>query len=222
MFVIVFKVLVIGDYGVGKTSLIRRYTEGFFTPNYKLTIGVDFAVKEIVWDESVTISLQLWDVAGHERFGTMTRVYYRYAIAAIIVFDITRPGTFDAVLKWRDDLNSKVVLPNGEQIPILLLANKCDLPEAIVDNEKLDEFVRANGFIGWFATSALDNLNVDEAMKYLVAKILEVSKRVKIERPGGATPATSNSNSVSVVSQQAYDQGFGKDNQKKKDDSCCS
>ena len=62
----------------------------------------------------------------------MTRVYYRYAIAAIIVFDVSRPGTFDAVIKWRDDINSKVVLPNGEQIPILLLANKCDLPEAVV------------------------------------------------------------------------------------------
>lgn len=53
------------------------------------------------------MSLQLWDVAGHERFGTMTRVYYRYAIAAVIVFDVTRPATFDAVMKWRDDLNSK-------------------------------------------------------------------------------------------------------------------
>lgn len=59
----------------------------------------------------------------------MTRVYYRYAIAAIVVFDVTRPATFEAVLKWRDDVNSKVVLPNGEQIPMLLLANKCDLQE---------------------------------------------------------------------------------------------
>jgi small GTP-binding protein len=85
--------------------------------------------REISWSSTTSISLQLWDVAGHERFGTMTRVYYRYAIAAIIVFDVTRPATFEAVLKWRDDVNSKVVLPNGEQIPILLLANKCDLQD---------------------------------------------------------------------------------------------
>ena len=56
----------IGDYAVGKTSLIKRYTEGYFTPNYKLTIGVDFAVKVVEWDDNTTVSLQLWDVAGHE------------------------------------------------------------------------------------------------------------------------------------------------------------
>ena len=82
-----YKVLVIGDYAVGKTcvcflnaqpmhlspvpcsSIIKRYCEGYFTPNYKLTIGVDFAVKVVEWDDSTSVSLQLWDVAGHERFG---------------------------------------------------------------------------------------------------------------------------------------------------------
>ncbi len=136
---------------------------------------------EVSWDSSTNISLQLWDVAGHERFGTMTRVYYRYAIAAIIVFDVSRPATFEAVAKWRDDVNSKVVLPNGEQIPILLLANKCDLGE--VDGEKLDAFVRAHNMIGWLATSAQDNVNVDSAMKFLIGKILEVSQRVKLDNP---------------------------------------
>lgn len=136
-----------------KTSLIKRYTEGIFTPNYKLTIGVDFAgalsaraptcfaelraclcafcagltVKTLEWDDENTVNLQLWDVAGHERFGTMTRVYYKYAIAAVIVFDLQRHATFEAVLKWREDVNNKVVLANDEPIPCILLANKCDL-----------------------------------------------------------------------------------------------
>ena len=96
----------IGDYGVGKTAIIRRYTSGEFTPNYKLTIGVDFAVKKLVRDSS-SITLQLWDIAGHERFGHMTHVYYKYAIAAIIVFDLGRAATFDSVAKVRgnDDEN---------------------------------------------------------------------------------------------------------------------
>jgi len=86
---------------------------------------VDFAVKVVDWDDNTTISLQLWDVAGHERYGTMTSVYYKYAIAAIIVFDVSRPATFDTVLKWRADVNSKVMLPNTkEPIPTLLLAKK--------------------------------------------------------------------------------------------------
>lgn len=170
-----YKVLVIGDYAVGKTSIIRRYCEGSFTPNYKLTIGVDFALKKIEWDDSTIVNLQLWDVAGHERFGTMTRVYYKYAIAAIIVFDLTRPATFDAVLKWREDLNSKVVLANSEPIPVLLLANKCDLVES-VDRDKLDKFCKEHRLIGWFATSAREDVNIDDAMKKLVATILTVAK----------------------------------------------
>jgi len=171
-----YKVLVIGDYAVGKTSIIKRYTEGYFTPNYKLTIGVDFAVKAIDWDENTSVNLQLWDVAGHERFGTMTRVYYKYAIAAIIVFDLSRPATFDAVTKWRDDLNNKVVLANSEPIPVLLLANKCDIQGVHIDTDALERFTRENGFIGWFPTSAQENLNIDKAMMTLVKKILEVAK----------------------------------------------
>jgi len=178
-----YKVIVIGDYAVGKTSLIKRYTEGYFTPNYKLTIRVDFAVKVVDWDDSTTISLQLWDVAGHERYGTMTSVYYKYAIAAIIVFDVSRPATFETVLKWRADVNSKVMLPNKEPIPTLLLANKCDIPGVVIDKEALDRFVKENGFIGWFETSAQQNTNIDKAMKYLISKILEVAAKNPVTRP---------------------------------------
>ena len=170
-----YKVLVIGDYAVGKTSLIKRYTEGVFTPNYKLTIGVDFAVKKIPRDSGDTVTVQLWDIAGHERFGTMTRVYYKYAIAAVIVYDIQRVSTFEAVLKWKEDVDSKVKLPNGERIPCLLLANKCDLPGSAVDEEALNSFCQANGFIGWYATSALANEGIDKAMKFLAEKIVEVA-----------------------------------------------
>jgi len=179
-----YKVIVIGDYAVGKTSLIKRYTEGYFTPNYKLTIGVDFAVKVVDWDDNTTISLQLWDVAGHERYGTMTSVYYKYAIAAIIVFDVSRPATFDTVLKWRADVNSKVMLPNTkEPIPTLLLANKCDIPGVVIDKEALDKFVKENGFIGWFETSAQQNTNIDKGMKYLISKILDVAAKNPVTRP---------------------------------------
>ncbi len=131
--------------------------------------------------------------------------------------------------KWRDDINSKVVLPNGEQIPILLLANKCDLPDVTLDHDKLDEFVRANGFIGWYATSAQDNVNVDEAMKFLVAKILDVSQRVKVERPG-LVPAH-NTATLSVAGANPYTGhgagggggggGGGAGGSRPKDDGCC-
>ena len=133
-------------------------------------------MKAVTWDESTVVNLQLWDVAGHERFGTMTRVYYKYAIAAIIVFDLQRPATFEAVLKWREDVNSKVVLANEEPIPCLLLANKCDVPGVQVDEEMLDRFCNEHNFIGWFKTSAATNTNIDEAMKLLISRILDVAK----------------------------------------------
>lgn len=146
-------------------------------------VGVDFAVKSLQWDADTTVSLQLWDVAGHERFGTMTSVYYKYAIAAIVVFDLSRPATFDAVLKWRDDVNSKVVLANGQPIPAILLANKCDLDGVVVDANMLDDFCEEHGFAGWFATSAADNKNIDEAMQFLVQRILAVAAENQVERP---------------------------------------
>lgn len=169
-----YKVLVIGDYGVGKTSIIRRYTEGYFTPNYKLTIGVDFALKNIDHKDG-KISLQLWDIAGHERFGHMTHVYYKYAIAAILVFDLGRPATFESVLKWQKDLNEKVMLANEDPVPMVLLANKADISPNEIDKEKLDQFCEDNGFLAWYATSAKTNKNIDEAMEFLIEAILKVA-----------------------------------------------
>eukprot|EP01006_Ploeotia_vitrea_P056317 TRINITY_DN68089_c10_g7_i1.p1 TRINITY_DN68089_c10_g7~~TRINITY_DN68089_c10_g7_i1.p1 ORF type:complete len:227 (+),score=28.84 TRINITY_DN68089_c10_g7_i1:25-705(+) len=180
-----YKVLVVGDYAVGKTSLIRRYCTGDFTPNYRITIGVDFCVKtlEDYGPEKKNISLQLWDIAGHERFGAMTRVYYKFAIAAVVTFDLTRMSTLDSAKKWRQDINDKVVLPNEEPIPMILLANKCDLPDVEIPTEKLDKFVEENGFIGWIATSAKTGQNIEEAFHQLVDSIISITKNIDVSPP---------------------------------------
>ena len=91
----------------------------------------------------------------------MTRVYYKFAIAAVVCFDLSRPSTLDNVKKWRDDINDKVVLPNGEPIPMILLANKCDLPEISIDKAKMSKFAKDNGFLAWFETSAKTNTNIE-------------------------------------------------------------
>ncbi|XP_060537271.1 ras-related protein Rab-32 isoform X3 [Cylas formicarius] len=170
-----YKILVIGDLGTGKTSIIKRYVHRFFTQHYRATIGVDFALKVLHWDENTLIRLQLWDIAGQERYGNMTRVYYKEAVGAFIVFDVTRRNTFESVTNWKSDLDSKVQLPNGAPIPCVLLANKCDQQEeGIITNPgKMDDYCAENGFTAWFETSARDNINIDEAAKSLVEKILE-------------------------------------------------
>ncbi|XP_065566868.1 ras-related protein Rab-32-like [Artemia franciscana] len=105
----------------------------------------------------------------------MTRVYYKEAVGAFIVFDVTRAATFEAVMKWKQDLDSKVQLPDGSPIPCVLLANKCDQPKEGIANSpsKLDDFCKEKGFIGWFETSAKDNVNIERAAKFLVKRILE-------------------------------------------------
>uniref|UniRef100_A0A3Q3W8T9 Ras-related protein Rab n=1 Tax=Mola mola TaxID=94237 RepID=A0A3Q3W8T9_MOLML len=167
-----YKVLVIGDLGVGKTSIIRRYVHQTYSTNYRATIGVDFALKVLNWD-SETVRLQLWDIAGQERFGNMTRVYYREAMGALIVFDVTRQATFEAVAKWKEDLDSKLTLADGQSIAVVLLANKCDQGRELTNNAiKMDQFCMDHGFVGWFETSAKDNLNISEAANFLVKHIM--------------------------------------------------
>ncbi len=129
----------------------------------------------IPWDANTVVRLQLWDIAGQERFGNMTRVYYKEAVGALVVFDITRQTTFDAVLKWKNDIDSKVTLPGlDKNIPVVLLANKCDLAKEWSQTPaQMDAFCVENGFVGWFETSAKEDINVEKAANFLVSKIME-------------------------------------------------
>ncbi|XP_022915168.1 ras-related protein Rab-32 isoform X3 [Onthophagus taurus] len=170
-----YKILVIGDLGTGKTSIIKRYVHQFFSQHYRATIGVDFALKVINWDQNTLVRLQLWDIAGQERYGNMTRVYYKEAVGAFIVFDVTRSNTFDSVSNWKADLDSKVQLSDGSPIPCVLLANKCDQPKEglVASPSRMDDYCREKGFTAWFETSAKENINIDDAARALVSKILD-------------------------------------------------
>ncbi|TSN12251.1 Ras-related protein Rab-38 [Bagarius yarrelli] len=168
------KVIVVGDLGVGKTAIIRRYVHQVFSHHYRATIGVDFALKVLHWDPGTVIRLQLWDIAGQERYGNLTRVYYREAVGALVVFDMTRASTFQAVLNWKGDLDAKVALCNGHPVPAVLLANKCDQQKRglCAKLPKLESFSKEQGFLGWYETSAKDNTNIDKAIMCLVQHIM--------------------------------------------------
>jgi len=187
-----YKILVVGDIGTGKTSIIKRFVHNIFSMHYKSTIGVDFALKVINWDPKTEVRLQLWDIAGQERFGNMTRVYYKEAVGAFIVFDVTRISTFEAVAKWKADIDAKVTYgPDDKPIPVVLLANKCDLAKEggyVKNATEMDKYVSENGFIKWFETSAKDNVNIDKAAKFLVQHILENDIRRKQPPPDVINP----------------------------------
>ena len=163
---LLLKLLVVGDVGVGKTSLIRRMVHNAYTDNYKATIGVDFLPKIIEW-RGRKVNLQLWDIAGQERFGNMTRVYYKEAVGAFIVYDKTDAKTFNSVETWKSDIENKIQLPNGKALPIVLLANKCDLSkEKFFAVEKGIE-----GVTQVFDTSAKEATGFNEAIQHMINMI---------------------------------------------------
>uniref|UniRef100_A0A1D5QVN4 Solute carrier family 41 member 1 n=2 Tax=Macaca TaxID=9539 RepID=A0A1D5QVN4_MACMU len=113
---------------------------------------------------------------GQERFTSMTRLYYRDASACVIMFDVTNATTFSNSQRWKQDLDSKLTLPNGELVPCLLLANKCDLSPWAVSRDQIDRFSKENGFTGWTETSVKENKNINEAMRVLIEKMMRNSR----------------------------------------------
>lgn len=189
------KVLVIGEGGTGKTCLIRRYVHGIFQATNKATIGVDFALKVINHQNNRSITLQIWDIAGQERYGQMTRVYYQAAVGAMVVCDITRPETMELAVKWKQDLDSKVFLGStGKTIPCVLLVNKCDLGTLHKTKTEMDDFCREHGFAGWFETSAKDDKNVATAFNALVDYVLAATTDLPSEeqKTGNTVKPTGN------------------------------
>ncbi|OHS97297.1 Ras family protein [Tritrichomonas foetus] len=173
----VLKIIVVGDMGTGKTSLIRQFVEGNFSEFYKITIGVDFANKIVQCNENTTVDIQLWDIAGQERFGNMTGVYYRESVGAIVVFDVMRNATFDMTKVWKKDIDEKVQTAEGQPVPTLLLGNKIDLMTKNADWEQrrteIEEYTKENNFLAFFETSAKDGTNLHESIMTLVDYIVK-------------------------------------------------
>uniref|UniRef100_A0A3Q1GT56 Ras-related protein Rab n=1 Tax=Acanthochromis polyacanthus TaxID=80966 RepID=A0A3Q1GT56_9TELE len=169
-----FKVVVIGDPMVGKTSIVMRYVGKRFDPAYKITVGVEFFLKTLELDAKTVVRMQLWDLSGQDRFKNMSRVFYKAAMGALVVLDITNSLTLKSAAEWKQDLDSKLCLDNGRPVPAVLLANKCDLMETKGENvvSLLDKFCKDNNFLGWFKTSAKENINIDEAGSFLVKQMM--------------------------------------------------
>jgi small GTP-binding protein len=161
--VMAVKVVVIGDSHTGKTSLLNRLVHGSFSPATQSTLGVDFMVKQITVDGS-SIELQLWDTAGQEVFRSITRIYYRGAAGALIVYDLTIPSTFESVEGWYREIREAA----GEKVAVVLIGNKSDLVQCEITEDKGEAFAKRHA-IQYFQTSAKTGEGVEEALHALGA-----------------------------------------------------
>jgi len=175
-----YKVVVTGDSGVGKTNIITRFTNNEFTLESKATIGVEFGHAEITLGDGSKIKVQIWDTAGQERFRAITRGYYRGAVGALIVFDITKAVSFRNVEKWLQELKQHAF----DDIVIMLVGNKSDLKQAReVLTDEAKKFAQKNNLL-FIETSALDGENIKEAFYQTVSEIRE-KRRNKQTTSGG-------------------------------------
>jgi Ras-related protein Rab-11A len=163
-----YKVVVLGDPSVGKTSLVRRHAKGRFEFDSKATIGVDVTTKHYKLGAGVLLSLSVWDVAGQEFSSSIRHQYYQGASGGILVFDLTRPESFWHVKSWYVDLREYL----QQRVPVVLIGNKKDLPDqrVVMDSDARD---LADGYgFRYFETSAATGENVDRAFYNLLAQII--------------------------------------------------
>jgi len=165
----VFKITVLGDAGVGKTSLINRFTEGSFSDDYKPTLGANIVRKDVVL-EKIRVRLIMWDLAGQERYQVIRSMYFQGCQGALFVYDVTRHSSYESIVsRWLRDFK-KYVRKEGV---FILIGNKIDLEEErAVPTEKGEELakkINANHFI---ETSAKRGENIEEAFLLLVKQIL--------------------------------------------------
>ncbi|KAI6660290.1 Ras-related protein rab-10 [Oopsacas minuta] len=174
---LLFKILLIGDSGVGKTSVLFRFSDDAFNTTFISTIGIDFKIKTIELDGK-KIKLQIWDTAGQERFHTITTSYYRGAMGIILVYDITQQKSFDNIAKWLHNIETHAS-PDVEKT---LIANKCDMETKRVISKDQGQRIADEYTIRFFETSAKSNINIDQTFETLARAILQKTPQKEPEQ----------------------------------------
>ncbi|XP_037940209.1 ras-related protein Rab-43 [Teleopsis dalmanni] len=163
-----FKVVLIGDCGTGKTCIVERFKTGNFIERHGNTIGVDFSMKTINV-EGKQVKLQIWDTAGQERFRTITQSYYRSANGVIIVYDITKRSSFSNLQKWIEEVRRYT----ASNVLLILVGNKCDLEEEreveFDEAQQMCQYIPEILFV--METSAKENMNVEDAFLCLATEL---------------------------------------------------
>ncbi|CAG0882329.1 unnamed protein product [Cyprideis torosa] len=158
-----FKLLIIGNSSVGKTSFLFRYADDSFTSAFVSTVGIDFKVKTVFRNDK-RVKLQIWDTAGQERYRTITTAYYRGAMGFILMYDITNEESFNSVQDWVTQIKTY----SWDNAQVILVGNKCELEdERVVSRERGAQLAAQLG-VEFYETSAKENINVKAVFERLV------------------------------------------------------
>ncbi|GCE99034.1 Rab GTPase ypt7 [Zygosaccharomyces mellis] len=170
----ILKVIILGDSGVGKTSLMHRYVNDKYSQQYKATIGADFLTKEVTVDDKVA-TMQVWDTAGQERFQSLGVAFYRGADCCVLVYDVTNAKSFENIKSWRDEFLVHANVLSPETFPFVILGNKVDVEESkkTVGVKSVQELAKSLGNVPFFLTSAKNAINVDMAFEEIARSALQ-------------------------------------------------
>jgi len=167
-----FKLVIFGDGGVGKTTLVQKYLTGIFAPDTRLTVGVDFHLKKLLVD-NIEVKLQIWDFAGEDRFRFLLPSYLRGASGGIFMYDITRFTSIKNLDNWLEVLNTD---PNFTNVPLILVGGKADLEhKRSVDQDYAYNIAKEKGFLGFAECSAKTGENVEEIFEAITKVMLQKS-----------------------------------------------
>ena len=167
-----FKVKLVGNSGVGKSSIILRYCDNKFDGTLPPTIGIDFKFKQFRHNKAIPVKLSIWDTAGQEKFRTITSMYYKGAHGIVFVYDVSNPTSFQDISKWVDEADAYT---NNKKVVKMLVANKIDLlAERKIKKEESELIARKYGMLHC-ECSAKSSIGIRTAFKILTTKMLEIN-----------------------------------------------
>lgn len=168
-----FKIVMLGEGAVGKTALTTRFTQEYFDADYKRTIGSDFAIKKLELPElDISVTLQVWDLAGQPRFEVVRQGFYRGSRGGLLVYDVTRRRTFMNIKYWKEEAFKSV----EREFPLMVVANKVDLEDSrVVTQEEGEAWAKEHGHL-YVESSALTGENVEAAFENLCKHIIEETR----------------------------------------------
>ncbi|KAF7721870.1 hypothetical protein EC973_003987 [Apophysomyces ossiformis] len=179
---VLLKVIILGDSGVGKTSLMNQYVNKKFSSQYKATIGADFLTKEVMVDDKL-VTMQIWDTAGQERFQSLGVAFYRGADCCVLVYDVNNNKSYESLGQWHDEFLVQASPRDPDNFPFVVLGNKIDVDESkrMVSQKRAMSFCQAKGNIPYFETSAKEAINVEQAFQTIAKNALQQETDVEFD-----------------------------------------